>query len=104
MRFRTHLLAAAAVGLVTYPRSPARVALVAAGGVLIDIDHYILYAMRSGDWSLAGALGYEIRRHSAQRQGDTRPRYGSLRSILHRPLLTLPVAWLLGLALLGAAA
>jgi hypothetical protein len=98
MRFRAHLLAAAAVGALAYPRSPARAALVAAGGVLIDIDHYILYALRSGDWSLAGALGYEARRHTAQRRGDTRPRYGSLRSIAHQPLLTLPVAWLLALA------
>jgi hypothetical protein len=96
MRFRAHLLTAAAAGLLSYPRSPVRAALVAAGGVLIDLDHYVLYARRSGDWSLPGALHYEQRRHQQARPGDTRPRYGSLRSLLHQPLLTLPVAWALG--------
>jgi hypothetical protein len=31
------------------------------------------------------------------RRGDTRPRYGSLRSIAHRAELTLPLVWLLAL-------
>ncbi len=98
MHSRTHLLVSAAVGLLTYPRSPWRAALVVAGGVLIDLDHFVLYAQRSGDWSLAGALRYEQRRHRRARPGDTRPRYGSLRSLIHQPRLTLPIAWLLGVA------
>lgn len=95
MHFRTHLIASALTGLVLYPRSPHRAALVAAGGVLIDLDHYVLYALRSGDWNLMGALGYDRRRHRRFRPGDTRPRYGSLRSIVHRPLITLPLLWLI---------
>jgi hypothetical protein len=98
MHFRTHLAVAAAAGLAIYPHSPRRAALVAIGGVLIDVDHLILYAMRSGDWSLAGALRYDRRRHRPPRPGDTQPRYGSLRSVIHRAWLTLPLAWLLALA------
>jgi hypothetical protein len=95
MHFRAHLAAAAAAGLALYPHSPRRVALTVLGGVLIDVDHFLLYALRSGDWALSGALAYEKRRHTRIRPGDTRPRYGSLRSIVHRPWLSLPIAWLL---------
>jgi hypothetical protein len=98
VRFRTHLLSAAVAGLALYPRHPGRAALVTLGGVALDVDHFLLYAIRSGDWSLAGGLRYERRRHTPIRPGDTRPRYGSLRSALHRPLLTLPLVWLLALA------
>lgn len=98
MQFRAHLAIAAAAGLVLYPRHPRRAILTALGGVLIDIDHLFLYALRSGDWSLHGALRYDKRRHTAIRPGDTRPRYGSLRSIVHRPWLSLPVVWLLAWA------
>lgn len=99
MRFRTHLLAAAAVGLALYPRSPWRAALTAISGVALDIDHWVLYAARSGDWNPVGALRYDRRRHHPPRRGDTRPRYGSLRSAAHQPLLSLPLAWLAALAL-----
>lgn len=98
MQFRSHLAIAAAVGLAVYPRSLRRVALTILGGVLIDFDHFFLYALRSGDWSLAGALRYDRRRHMRIRPGDTRPRYGSLRSVVHRPWLSLPVVWLLAWA------
>jgi hypothetical protein len=98
VRFRTHLLTSAAAGLALYPRSPLRIALVVLGGVAIDMDHFVLYAVRSGDWSVDGALRYDRRRHGRIRRGDTRPRYGTLRSEAHRPLLTLPLVWVLALA------
>lgn len=98
MRLRAHLIAGALVGLALYPRSPGRAALTALGGVALDVDHALLYATRSGDWSPVGAVRYDRRRHGRFRPGDTRPRYGSLRSAAHRPLLSLPLAWLLALA------
>ncbi|NWG22558.1 MAG: hypothetical protein HXY39_19805 [Chloroflexi bacterium] len=97
MRFRDHLLAAAVTGLALYPRAPQRAALMALGGVALDIDHFLLYALRSGDWRPSGALRYDRRRHRPPRRGDTRPRYGSLRSVAHQPLATLPLAWLAAL-------
>ncbi|MFL5804079.1 MAG: hypothetical protein ACJ8CR_20335 [Roseiflexaceae bacterium] len=95
MRLRTHLLASALVGIALYPRAPRRALLLTLAGVAVDLDHYLLYALRSGDWSLAGALRYDRRRGRPIRPGDTRPRYGSLRSIAHRAPISLPLAWLL---------
>lgn len=97
MRFRTHLIASALAGLACYPQRPARALLLTLGGVLIDLDHLALHALRSGDWSPVGALRYNRYRSRRPRAGDQRPRYGSLRSILHRPLLTLPLVWLAAL-------
>ena len=93
MRLRTHLLAATLAGVALYPRSPRRAALVVLGGVAVDLDHYLLYALRSGDWSLVGALRYDRRRGQPRRPGDTHPRYGALRSVIHHATLTLPLAW-----------
>lgn len=90
MRFRTHLLSSLAVGLALYPRRPARVAALVAAGTLIDLDHLLLYGLRTGDWSVVGALRYDRYRHRRARPGDARPRYGPLRSWLHEPLLMLP--------------
>jgi hypothetical protein len=95
MRLRTHLIVSTLAGIALYPRSPRRALLVALAGVAVDLDHYILYALRSGDWSLLGALRYDRRRSRPIRPGDTRPRYGSLRSIVHRAALTIPLAWLI---------
>jgi hypothetical protein len=95
MRFRTHLLIAAAAGAAIYRRQPLRAALVAVGGVALDLDHFVLYALRSGDWNPFGALAYDRRRKRAPRAGDTRPRYGSLRSSLHRVEIALPLLGLL---------
>lgn len=97
MRFREHVLAAVVTGLALYPHSPACVALTAFGGVALDIDHFLLYALRSGDWNPVSALRYDRRRHRPPRRGDTRPRYGSLRSIGHEPLMVLPLVWLVAL-------
>ena len=97
MRFRTHLIASALAGLVCYPCRPDRALLLTLGGVLIDLDHLALHALRSGDWSPVGALRYNRYRGRRPRPGDARPRYGSLRSILHRPALTLPLVWLAAL-------
>ncbi|CAA9287827.1 MAG: hypothetical protein AVDCRST_MAG77-4452 [uncultured Chloroflexi bacterium] len=36
--------------------------LFAAGAVLIDVDHYLSYAVREGDWSLPRAYRWHIRR------------------------------------------
>lgn len=96
MRLRTHMLTAALAGVALHPRSPRRAALVALAGVLVDLDHYLLYALRSGDWSLLGALRYDRRRNRPIRPGDTRPRYGPLRSSFHNAALTVPLLWLLG--------
>jgi hypothetical protein len=95
MRLRTHLLASALAGIAIYPRAPWRAALVAVAGVAVDLDHYLLYALRSGDWSLIGATRYDRRRNRPIRPGDTRPHYGSLRSIVHHTPLTIPLVWLL---------
>ncbi len=98
MRFQTHLITGVLTGMALYPRSPRQAAMVAFGGVALDIDHYLLYALRSGDWNPIGALRYNRRRMRPLRRGDTRPRYGSLRSMFHWPRLTLPllalVSWL----------
>lgn len=95
MRLRTHLLTSALAGIAIHPRAPHRAALFALGGVLVDIDHYVVYALRSGDWSPLGALRYDRRRRHPIRAGDTRPRYGPLRSIVHSAGLTIPLLWLL---------
>lgn len=93
MRLRTHLLTSSALGLALYPRRPERLAALVAAGTLIDLDHLVLYALRTGDWSAVGALRYNRYRGRRYTAGDTRPRYGSLRSWLHNPWLALPLAW-----------
>lgn len=93
MRFRTHLLSSLALGLALYPRRPARLAALVAAGTLVDVDHLVMYALRTGDWSVVGALRYERYRHRGMGAGDNRPRYGSLRSWLHQPLPVLAAAW-----------
>lgn len=93
MRFRSHLLASALTGLALYPRSPRRALALVLAGTLIDVDHLALYVLQTGDWSLSGALHYDRYRHRPGGEGDNRPRYGSLRSPLHEPLLLLPLIW-----------
>jgi hypothetical protein len=93
MHLRTHIISSALLGAALYRREPRRAALLVLGGVLLDIDHYVLYALRSGDWNPLGALRYDEWRHTPRTAADTRPRYGRLRSILHRPWLTLPLIW-----------
>jgi hypothetical protein len=93
MRLRTHVLTSALLGATLYHRSPARAALVLLSGVGLDVDHYLLYALRSGDWSPRAALRYDTWRHAPRQPGDTRRRYGALRSPFHDARLTLPVAW-----------
>jgi hypothetical protein len=78
---------------VLYPRSPLRAAAVLLSGTLIDVDHFVLYAFQTGDWSMTGAIIYNRYRHKIGILGDTRPRYRSLRSWLHNPLLLLPPLW-----------
>lgn len=94
MRFRTHLLSSLAAGLAIYGPRPVPVAALVAAGTLIDVDHVVLYALQTGDWSLFGAVRYDRYRHKVAGAGDNRPRYGSLRSWLHEPLLLLPTGWL----------
>ncbi len=94
MHIRTHAQASLITGLILYPRSPCRMLLLVAGGVLIDLDHFLLYAIRSGDWSISGALVYDRYRHFRPEPGDTRPRYGRMRSWLHDPRM-LPISLLL---------
>lgn len=87
MHFRTHLQVSLLAGIIAYPRSPRRMLLFAASGVLIDLDHLLVYCVRSGDWSLSGALVYDRYRHHQAGTGDTRPRYGHMRSWVHHPLM-----------------
>jgi hypothetical protein len=94
MQLRDHLLTSVITGLARYPRSPGKALLVLLAGVVIDLDHFLVYALQTGDWTLAGALQYDQYRHTRPGEGDTRPRYGSLRSWLHRPELLLPLWWL----------
>jgi 5-methylcytosine-specific restriction endonuclease McrA len=98
MHFRTHLWTSALAAAICYRRSPGRAAALVAAGTLIDIDHLALYALRTGDRSLVGALVYDQYRNHPRRRGDNRPRYGSLRSWLHEPALIPPL--LLAAALL----
>jgi hypothetical protein len=93
MRFRAHLVSSALLGLALYPREPLKLLAVTLAGTLIDVDHLLLYALQTGDWSVTGALRYDRYRHRGQGVGDTRPRYGSLRSWLHEPWLLLPPLW-----------
>ncbi|MCX7791184.1 MAG: hypothetical protein N2378_11140 [Chloroflexaceae bacterium] len=93
MHLRTHLLTSSALGLALYARQPERLAALVAAGTLIDLDHLVLYGLRTGDWSIVGALRYNRYRGRRSTAGDTRPRYGSLRSWLHNPWLALPLAW-----------
>ena len=93
MRFRSHLVVSALAGIIAYPRSPRRAALIALSGVIIDIDHFVLYASRSGDADPLSAMRYDKWRKVRPRTGDTRPRYGPLRSIAHHAPLTLPLTW-----------
>lgn len=95
MRLRAHLLTSALLAAALYRRAPRDAALLLIGGVGLDADHYLLYALRSGDWSPRGALRYDGWRHTPPRAGETRRRYGSLRSPFHDARLTLPLAWLL---------
>lgn len=92
MRLRDHVVSSALLGAICY-RSPERAVLVLLGGVLIDLDHIAIYGLKTGDWSIAGALHYDSYRNRPAGVGDTRPRYGTLRSWLHRPLLVLPLCW-----------
>lgn len=93
MRFRTHLITSALAGLALYPRRPDRAIALTLGGTLIDFDHLLLYIARTGDWSIAGALRYDRYRHRRRPPGDSRPRYGGMRSWLHEPWLLLPPLW-----------
>jgi len=96
MRLRTHILTSALLGAALYPRAPRKAALLLAGGVLLDADHYLLYALRSGNWNPLSALRYDRWRNQPLKTGDRRRRYGSLRSIFHTARVTLPLVWLLG--------
>lgn len=95
MNLREHLIYSTLLAASLYPRQPVAAALLIAGGVLIDLDHLALYACRTGDWSVSGALLYNRYRNRFPRRGDNRPRYGSLRSWLHQPLVVLPPLWML---------
>jgi hypothetical protein len=95
MRPHIHALSSALLAAALYPRAPRKAALLLAAGVGLDADHYLLYALRSGDWTPRGAWRYDAWRHEPRDAGDTRVRYGSLRSPAHDARLVLPLAWLL---------
>ncbi len=93
MRLRTHLISSLGLGLLLYPCRPGAVLRLTAAGSLIDLDHLLCYGLRSGDWSVVGALRYDRYRNQRRMEGDNRPRYGPLRSWLHLPWLVLPGLW-----------
>ncbi len=93
MRLHIHILSSLAAGVTLYRHAPARAALLMLGGVGLDADHYLLYALRSGNWNPLTAWRYDRWRHTARTPSDTRPRYGALRSIFHHAQLTLPIVW-----------
>lgn len=93
MRLHTHLWSSALLSLTIYPGQPGKATLMTLAGVLVDLDHLALYMVRSDDWSIVGALCYNRYRHQRRVPGDTRPRYGPLRSWIHEPVLTLPLLW-----------
>ena len=95
MRLHIHILTSALLGTTLYPQEPRKAALLLAGGVLLDTDHYLLYALRSGNWNPLSALRYDRWRKQPIIAGDQRRRYGSLRSIFHTARITLPLVWLL---------
>ena len=94
MRMRDHVIASTVAAALLYPRSPTRAAALLLGGVAIDTDHFLMYTLTTGDWTLSGALNYDRYRHFRAAAGDTRPRYGPMRSGLHNPLWLLPLWWL----------
>ncbi|MFV9507552.1 MAG: hypothetical protein AB4911_23630 [Oscillochloridaceae bacterium umkhey_bin13] len=94
MRPRDHLLISTVAGLALYGWRPRPLLALIAAGTLVDVDHLLRYVFVTGDWSVVGALRYERYRHQRWRQGDTRPRYGSMRSALHRPWLMVPALWM----------
>lgn len=93
MRFHEHVISSALLAVVLYRRQPACAAVLLAGGVLIDADHYLAYGSQTGDWSLSGVRRFARYRGRIPVAGDTLPRYESLRTRLHQPLLTLPLLW-----------
>ena len=70
MRLRTHILTSALLGAALYSRAPRKAALLVAGGVLLDADHYLLYALRSGNWSPLSALRYDRWRNQPIAAGE----------------------------------
>jgi hypothetical protein len=95
MKPRAHLIASAAVGAMLYQRQPWKAVLVTLGGVLIDVDHYLLFALRSGDWNPYSSVRYNHYRHNHPWRGDHRPRFGSLRSLLHQRAFGFSIAALI---------
>jgi hypothetical protein len=76
MRLRTHILTSALLAIALYPRTPRKAALLLAGGVLLDVDHYLLYALRSGNWNPLSALRYDRWRNQPIAANDRQRRYG----------------------------
>lgn len=93
MNFKQHLLSSTTLSLLVYTQQPQAALALTIAGVAIDLDHWLVYALQSGDWSVDGALRYDRYRHLRVQAGDTRPRYGSLRSWAHQPWLVLPPLW-----------
>ena len=76
-----------------------RLGLFAAGAVLIDVDHYLSYAIKSGDWSLPNAYRWHVRR--VPPMARRRPRLYLPKLVLdrHRPFHAVaPIALLFFLA------
>lgn len=93
------LSAAAAVPLRLRGWTPPELGLFLVGGVLVDADHYLAYAVKTGDWSLLNAYRWHVQRVPPTVR--SRPRLHRIPLALdrHRPFhAVLPIALLFLLA------
>jgi hypothetical protein len=98
----TALTALAAVPLRAGSWTLPELSLFLAGGVLIDVDHYLAYAIKTGDWSLPNAYRWHVKR--VPPTVHRRPRFHRIPLFVdrHRPFhavapiaLLFAVGWLL---------
>ncbi len=71
---RDHLIASIILAAICYPFFGINSALIIAGGFLIDIDHYFLYAIKHKDLSIKNAYNYfsslkTLKNYQRQKQG-----------------------------------
>jgi hypothetical protein len=65
MEMNVHLLTSVVLAIVLYPVFGWVSVFVVVGGFLVDFDHYLLYIIRTGDWSLKKSIIYYRKRKFA---------------------------------------